>query len=68
MQVFLHIKWSKMWKFFAILLFFNFVHTLALTAFCAVIFIQHYNNVVWQTVLQITFLTTLIPIVLAVGN
>ncbi|KAF6212173.1 hypothetical protein GE061_012694 [Apolygus lucorum] len=64
-EIFLHIKWEKLWKFFAILLFFYLLHTLALTAYCAVIFIAHYQNIPGRAILQLTFLSSLVPIVLA---
>uniref|UniRef100_A0A146M8A7 Transient receptor potential channel pyrexia n=3 Tax=Lygus hesperus TaxID=30085 RepID=A0A146M8A7_LYGHE len=64
-EIFLHIKWEKLWKFFAILLFFYILHTLTLTAFCGVIFIAHYHDLPGRTVLQFTFLSSLVPIVLA---
>ena len=65
-ETFLYIKWSKLWKFYAVLLFFYFLHTIALTSYCAVIFIANYGNFMGRPILHFTVLCSLIPIIIAV--
>ncbi|CAB0020981.1 unnamed protein product [Nesidiocoris tenuis] len=64
-EIFLYLKWEKLWKFFAILLGVYLLHISAFTAFCIMIFIEHYNSVVGKNILQLTFSVSLVPILVA---